>query len=192
MCARLTHSSRAFRTGKCPILIATAVTARGLDIRNVMHVVNYDLPSVDHGGIDEYVHRIGMSGRLLPVTLHSHCIGRTARIGNEGLATSFYNDKDEALAEDLVKVLIESNQVVPDFLADKKPEEGEELTFDDDSEEEGEGNAANGSDGPDGAAEVWGAGGDDAPVATAVGSEAAAATDTPDEVWNVTGATSAW
>jgi superfamily II DNA/RNA helicase len=57
--APLTCGSRAFRTGKCPILIATAVSARGLDIRNVMHVINYDLPSVEHGGIDEYVHRIG-------------------------------------------------------------------------------------------------------------------------------------
>lgn len=65
--AGLTYSSRAFRTGKCPILIATAVTARGLDIRNVMHVINYDLPSVDHGGIDEYVHRIGMSTHLMLV-----------------------------------------------------------------------------------------------------------------------------
>jgi Helicase conserved C-terminal domain len=61
----LTHSRRAFRTGKCPILIATAVSARGLDIRNVMHVINYDLPNVEHGGIDEYVHRIGMSSHLL-------------------------------------------------------------------------------------------------------------------------------
>jgi Helicase conserved C-terminal domain len=45
----------------CPILIATAVSGRGLDVRNVMHVINYDLPSMDHGGINEYVHRIGMS-----------------------------------------------------------------------------------------------------------------------------------
>jgi Helicase conserved C-terminal domain len=45
----------------CPILIATAVSGRGLDVRNVMHVINYDLPSVDYGGINEYVHRIGMS-----------------------------------------------------------------------------------------------------------------------------------
>jgi ATP-dependent RNA helicase DDX3X len=51
---------RAFRTAKCPILIATAVSARGLDVRNVMHVINYDLPSMDNGGIQEYVHRIGM------------------------------------------------------------------------------------------------------------------------------------
>lgn len=40
-------------------MVATGVSARGLDIRNVMHVINYDLPSVDHGGIDEYIHRIG-------------------------------------------------------------------------------------------------------------------------------------
>jgi ATP-dependent RNA helicase DDX3X len=45
----------------CPILIATAVSGRGLDVRNVMHVINYDLPSMDYGGINEYVHRIGMS-----------------------------------------------------------------------------------------------------------------------------------
>jgi hypothetical protein len=37
------------------------VSGRGLDVRNVMHVINYDLPSKDHGGINEYVHRIGMS-----------------------------------------------------------------------------------------------------------------------------------
>jgi ATP-dependent RNA helicase DDX3X len=65
----LTHFRRAFRTGKCPILIATAVSARGLDIRNVMHVINYDLPNVEHGGIDEYVHRIGTSSRPLFVAL---------------------------------------------------------------------------------------------------------------------------
>lgn len=45
----------AFKNGKCPILVATAVAARGLDIRNIMHVVNYDLCN----DIDEYVHRIG-------------------------------------------------------------------------------------------------------------------------------------
>jgi hypothetical protein len=53
--------SRAFRTAKSPILVATAIGARGLDIKNVMHVVNYDLPSTEHGGIEEYVHRIGKS-----------------------------------------------------------------------------------------------------------------------------------
>lgn len=52
---------RAFRTGKAPILVATGVSARGLDIRNVMHIINYDLPSPQYGGIEEYVHRIGES-----------------------------------------------------------------------------------------------------------------------------------
>lgn len=40
-------------------MIATGLSARGLDIINVMHVINYDLPKVQHGGIDEYIHRIG-------------------------------------------------------------------------------------------------------------------------------------
>lgn len=52
---------RGFRSGNAPILVATGVTARGIDVRNVMHVINYDLPSMDHGGIEEYTHRIGRS-----------------------------------------------------------------------------------------------------------------------------------
>lgn len=56
---------RAFRAGKAPILVATGVTARGIDVRNVMHVINYDLPSMDHGGIEEYTHRIGMYSSTL-------------------------------------------------------------------------------------------------------------------------------
>ncbi|KAI9893071.1 MAG: hypothetical protein M1814_000618 [Vezdaea aestivalis] len=115
-------SFRSFRTGKTPILVATGVSARGIDIRNVMHVINYDLPSSDHGGIQEYIHRIG----------------RTARIGNTGLATSFYDeDRDGPLAVPLVKVLLESKQPIPDFLEQYKPEEGEELDFSDQSEDEG-------------------------------------------------------
>lgn len=50
---------RSFRSGKAPILVATGVTARGIDVKNVMHVINYDMPSMDHGGIEEYTHRIG-------------------------------------------------------------------------------------------------------------------------------------
>jgi ATP-dependent RNA helicase DDX3X len=58
-------SIRAFRTGKAPVLIATGVSARGLDIHHVAHVINYDLPSTQHGGIEEYTHRIG---KLFPST----------------------------------------------------------------------------------------------------------------------------
>jgi ATP-dependent RNA helicase DDX3X len=56
-------SLRAFRVGKCPILIATPVAARGLDIANVVHVINFGLPK--HGGIEEYMHRIGKFMALL-------------------------------------------------------------------------------------------------------------------------------
>lgn len=89
-------------------------------------MINYDLPSTQYGGIREYVHRIG----------------RTARIGNEGLATSFYNDRNDDLADDLVKILMERGQEVPDFLQDRAPAEGEPLDFDDDTDHEEEEAAA--------------------------------------------------
>ncbi|KAA8645800.1 hypothetical protein EYZ11_011205 [Aspergillus tanneri] len=110
---------RAFRTAKCPIMVATGVSARGLDIKNVMHVINFDLPRSGHGGITEYIHRIG----------------RTARIGNEGLATSFYNDRDSEIAPELVNILIESKQKIPDFLDSYKPYNNE-VNFDDDTDDE--------------------------------------------------------
>lgn len=94
----LTLFRTAFRCGKTPIMIATAVASRGLDIKNVMHVINYDMPK----GIDEYVHRIG----------------RTARIGNSGFATSFFTAGDEPLAADLLALLREAEQPHPDFLAE--------------------------------------------------------------------------
>ncbi|XP_066278962.1 ATP-dependent RNA helicase DDX4-like [Branchiostoma lanceolatum] len=88
-----------FRTGRAPVLVATSVAARGLDIPKVMVVINYDLPS----SIDEYVHRIG----------------RTGRVGNTGKAVSFYDtDKDASLARSLVKVLADAQQNVPDWLED--------------------------------------------------------------------------
>ncbi|RMY14218.1 hypothetical protein D0867_07209 [Hortaea werneckii] len=112
---------RAFRTGKAPILVATGVSARGWDVAGVKHVINFDLPSTMYGGIDEYIHRIG----------------RTARIGHQGLATSFYNERNEELAQDLVKVLIECECEVPDFLAHLVPEDGK-VEWDDDTDDEAE------------------------------------------------------
>ncbi|KAK6643483.1 hypothetical protein RUM43_004988 [Polyplax serrata] len=88
---------RDFKSGNMNILVATSVAARGLDIKNVSHVVNFDLPS----SIDEYVHRIG----------------RTGRVGNRGLATSFYDsERDGHLASSLVTILQQAEQEVPDFL----------------------------------------------------------------------------
>lgn len=49
-----------FRTGQTPIMVATDVAARGLDIKGVTHVINYDMPN----NIDDYVHRIGRTGRI--------------------------------------------------------------------------------------------------------------------------------
>lgn len=89
---------RCFRSGICPILVATAVAARGLDIPNVRHVINFDLPS----DVEEYVHRIG----------------RTGRMGNLGVATSFFNDKNRSICPDLVELLVETKQEVPNFLED--------------------------------------------------------------------------
>lgn len=85
-----------FRNGRCPILVATAVAARGLDIPNVTHVVNYDLPT----DIDDYVHRIG----------------RTGRAGNTGLSTAFFNRGNRGIVRDLVELLKEAHQEVPSFL----------------------------------------------------------------------------
>ncbi|KAI9046460.1 hypothetical protein LZ554_009209 [Drepanopeziza brunnea f. sp. 'monogermtubi'] len=85
-----------FRNGRCPILVATAVAARGLDIPNVTHVVNYDLPT----DIDDYVHRIG----------------RTGRAGNTGISTAFFNRGNRGVVRDLIELLKEANQEVPAFL----------------------------------------------------------------------------
>ncbi len=83
------------------------------------------------------------------------------------------------MAEDLVKVLLESNQEVPDFLADKKPEDGEELKFDDDSEEDDEDTADDGD-----AAAAWGAGGGDAWGGGDNDAAAASAAPAPADEWN--------
>ncbi|KAJ2601789.1 ATP-dependent RNA helicase ded1 [Coemansia sp. RSA 1286] len=85
-----------FRTGRTPVLVATAVAARGLDISNVGHVINYDLPT----DVDEYVHRVG----------------RTGRAGNTGIATSFFNRGNRNIARNLIDLLEEANQEVPSFL----------------------------------------------------------------------------
>jgi ATP-dependent RNA helicase DDX3X len=85
-----------FRTGRTPILVATAVAARGLDIPNVTHVINYDLPS----DIDDYVHRIG----------------RTGRAGNTGVATAFFNRGNKGIVRELMELLREANQEIPTWL----------------------------------------------------------------------------
>lgn len=87
---------RSFKSGKTPILVATDVAARGLDIPHVSHVINFDLPN----DIDDYVHRIG----------------RTGRAGKSGLATAFFNENNMSLAKPLAELMQEANQEVPDWL----------------------------------------------------------------------------
>lgn len=87
-----------FRRGRTPILIATAVAERGLDISGVDHVINFDMPKE----IDEYVHRIG----------------RTGRVGNAGHSTSFIDaEHDAQLIAPLINLLSEAEQIVPDWLS---------------------------------------------------------------------------
>jgi len=85
-----------FRSERTPIMIATDVAARGLDIDNVLHVINYDLPH----DINDYVHRIG----------------RTGRAGRAGIATAMVNEKNGNILRDLVDLLLESNQEVPAWI----------------------------------------------------------------------------
>ncbi|CAH9082880.1 unnamed protein product [Cuscuta epithymum] len=88
---------RSFKSGKTPILVATDVAARGLDIPDVAHVINFDLPN----DIDDYVHRIG----------------RTGRAGKTGLATAFFNENNSSMARALAELMQESNQEVPAWLS---------------------------------------------------------------------------
>ncbi|KAL5204455.1 hypothetical protein ABZP36_009326 [Zizania latifolia] len=91
------YALRSFKSGQTPILVATDVAARGLDIPHVAHVVNFDLPN----DIDDYVHRIG----------------RTGRAGNSGLATAFFNENNSSMARSLAELMQESNQEVPAWLS---------------------------------------------------------------------------
>ena len=85
-----------FRNSQKQILVATAVAARGLDVSNVRIVLNFDVPN----DVDDYVHRIG----------------RTGRVGSCGQAISFFNEKNRPIAAKLLSLLKETQQQVPDFL----------------------------------------------------------------------------
>ena len=89
----------AFKTGNLRVLIATDVAARGLDVKDVGVVINYDMPAGTNG-VEDYVHRIG----------------RTGRAGQKGIAYTFFTNQDSKCARQLVEVLESSGQVVPDGL----------------------------------------------------------------------------
>jgi ATP-dependent RNA helicase DDX5/DBP2 len=80
-----------FRSGKSPLMIATDVAARGIDVKDVKTVINYDFPAQ----IEDYVHRIG----------------RTGRAGNKGTAFSFFTPADSRKSRDLIAILKQTSQV---------------------------------------------------------------------------------
>ncbi|MBM3985306.1 MAG: DEAD/DEAH box helicase [Planctomycetes bacterium] len=79
-----------FRSGEFPFLVATDVAARGLDIQDVTHVINYDVPE----NAEDYVHRVG----------------RTARMGKEGRAATFVTPDDGVFLTAIEKLI---NREVP-------------------------------------------------------------------------------
>uniref|UniRef100_A0AAY4DG53 RNA helicase n=1 Tax=Denticeps clupeoides TaxID=299321 RepID=A0AAY4DG53_9TELE len=81
-----------FRSGKAPILIATDVASRGLDVEDVKFVINYDYPNSS----EDYIHRIG----------------RTARSTNKGTAYTFFTPGNLRQARELVRVLEEARQAI--------------------------------------------------------------------------------
>ncbi|KAM9953806.1 hypothetical protein ACTFIR_008900 [Dictyostelium discoideum] len=82
-----------FKNGMVPIMIATDVASRGLDIKDIKYVVNYDFPNT----IEVYIHRIG----------------RTARAGASGVSYSLLTTDNARLANELIKVLTEAKQKIP-------------------------------------------------------------------------------
>jgi len=87
-----------FKTGKSPIMVATDVASRGIDVRNITHVFNYDYPN----NSEDYVHRIG----------------RTGRAGAKGTAITLFTMENSKQARDLVSVLTESKQQIDPRLAE--------------------------------------------------------------------------
>merc|ERR1712217_13181 len=86
-----------FKEGKSPILVATDVASRGLDVKDIKYVINYDFPTQ----IEDYIHRVG----------------RTGRAGAFGSSYTFFTSDKARHANDLINVLKEANQPVPDELA---------------------------------------------------------------------------
>ena len=86
-----------FKDGQLQVLIATDVMARGIDIDDIRHVVNYEMPA----DIQSYTHRIG----------------RTGRAGKKGVATSYVSDKDADILYDLKTMLKDAGQAVPHEIA---------------------------------------------------------------------------
>ena len=89
---------REFKTSKAQVMVATDVAARGLDVKDIKFVINYDFPSC----CEDYVHRIG----------------RTGRAGALGTAYTFFTTTNCRQAKELIRILQENNQKIPEALRD--------------------------------------------------------------------------
>ncbi|KAI1944153.1 ATP-dependent RNA helicase dbp2 [Ophidiomyces ophidiicola] len=87
-----------FKSGNSPIMVATDVASRGIDVRDISHVLNYDYPN----NSEDYVHRIG----------------RTGRAGAKGTAITLFTTDNAKQARDLVNILTESKQQIDPRLAE--------------------------------------------------------------------------
>ncbi|KAK7308892.1 hypothetical protein RJT34_05215 [Clitoria ternatea] len=85
-----------FKSNVCNLLVATSVAARGLDVKELELVINFDVPN----HYEDYVHRVG----------------RTGRAGRKGCAITFISEEEARYAPDLLKALELSEQIVPDDL----------------------------------------------------------------------------
>ncbi|MCF7825306.1 MAG: DEAD/DEAH box helicase [Candidatus Marinimicrobia bacterium] len=81
-----------FKSGETKVLVATDIAARGIDVDELSHVVNYDLPNIS----ETYVHRIG----------------RTGRAGASGIALSFCDSEEKAYLRDIEKLIRQKIEVV--------------------------------------------------------------------------------
>jgi ATP-dependent RNA helicase RhlE len=86
------EAMRKFKDGDCQILIATDVSARGIDIPDVNYVINYDLPEK----AENYVHRVGRTGRGV----------------NKGLAISFCSEDEKELLSEIQQFLNKEIEVI--------------------------------------------------------------------------------
>jgi ATP-dependent RNA helicase RhlE len=96
-----------FRNGKARVLVATDIAARGIDIDDISHVVNFELPNEP----ESYVHRIG----------------RTARAGGEGVAISFCDASERSFLRDIERLIRMKIELVPHELPELTEEQRRQM-----------------------------------------------------------------
>ena len=90
------RSLESFKNGNVNLMVASDVASRGLDIPEVSYVINFDMPN----NIDQYVHRIG----------------RTGRVGNKGSSLTLLSEYDRPLFRSIIELLNKNKQNIPNFL----------------------------------------------------------------------------